>query len=141
MSFRNGQWVKFQDLALGINGVTKPLSEHCPNVQRAGDGSIVGIFSVQSRDKRTGLPIPACVTPVSQGEGQNLRLPNEKTQEFDLVTFIDHAAQPTMVSEGGKSLCVAQLPPFQSLAGLVACEDKADLPADRVMSDEFTPQA
>lgn len=141
MNFRNGQWVKFTDLQIGVDGVTQLVSEHCPEVQKASDGKLVGIFSVQSTDKQSGKKVPAQISPVAQGVGANLRLPNKATMEFELVTFIDHAAQAEMVAEENKSLCACSFPPFQSLSGLEPVTERADLPAQRVMDEGFTPEA
>lgn len=140
MGFRPGQWVKFDDPTVTVNGQTGDLSAIFPNVQKLSDGKIVGIYSQRRRDG--DQIVPAQITPVQSGRGENLSVVNEKTSLPETMSFIERAAiaavkqaREASESDPGPAPICLDWPAWEDL-GAEAVLDKAHLPSERQTAED-----
>lgn len=135
ISPRPGQWLKFPEPVVVVNGKEGKLSEHFPEVCLTPDGKVVGIFSHRRVDS-TGQIAPATVTPVDGKDGHNLGVINKLTSMRETMTFIEREAiegvtkaREAMPNPDPPPICLGW-PCWESLE-VEAITDPAEIPPGR----------
>lgn len=135
---RNGQWVKFDEPTIDVNGQSAKLSEIAPNVQLLASGQVVGIFQARRRD-RSGGTIPAHVCPVDNAKGDNLVAFNILSAADETIQFIESESRRFMILSGSLALCIAW-PTVEELIEsyrLSPVLDVKELPPERPIAEGF----
>lgn len=138
MKLRNGQWVKFVEPTIDVNGRSAPLSEFAADAHKLPDGRIVGIFQSRRRDHLGGV-IPAHICPVDSGRGDNLSVLNILTAAEETIQFIEAEAKRFAIARCSAALCVAW-PTIEDLVAkfeLCPVLELAELPPGRKVAEGF----
>lgn len=139
---RNGQWVKFREPTIDVNGRSALLGEHAPSVRKLPDGFVVGIFQARRVDRLGGV-IPAHVCPVDNDKGDNLVAFNWATGGYETIQFIESEAKRFAGVASLPALCVAWPSVEELIAsfGLVPVLDLEELPPGRKVAEGFVLRA